>query len=110
MPFTGLTLRSKNGMAEVEKVEFGSPAQKAGISTGDVILAIADIRVTADNFNERLQDFEIGTTIPVAIFQQDLLRHVQMTLQEPIASHFEVVQVNQASPSQEMNLQLWLNI
>lgn len=110
VPFTGLTLKSKNGLAEVEKVEFGSPAQKAGISTGDLILAIADIRVNADNFNERLQDFETGTTIPIAIFQQDLLRHVQMTLQEPIATHFEVVQISQASPSQEMNLQLWLNI
>ena len=110
VPFTGLTLKPKNGMAEVEKVEFGSPAQKAGISTGDLILAIANIRVTADNFSDRLQDFTIGTTIPVAIFQQDLLRHVQMTLQEPIANHFEVTQVSQASPSQEMNLQLWLNV
>ncbi|MFN6069914.1 MAG: M61 family metallopeptidase [Pseudanabaena sp.] len=108
--FTGLTLKSKNSIAEVEKVEFGSPAQKAGISTGDSILAIAGIRITVDSFNERLKDFAVGDAIKVTIFQQDLLKTVEIVLREPVYSHFELVQISNASPVQETNLKLWLNI
>ena len=110
VPFTGLTVKSKNGVAEVEKVEFGSPAQKAGISTGDVLLAIAGIRVTAENFSDRLRDFSSGEVIAMTIFQQDLLKTVEVLLQEPITNHFELVQIPNASPNQELNLRLWLNI
>ncbi len=110
VPFTGLTLKSKNGLAEVEKVEFGSPAQKAGLSTGDSVLAIAGIRVTADSFNERLKDFAVGDAIALTIFQQDLLKTVEIIVQEPVYTHFELVQIAKASPVQETNLKLWLNI
>ncbi len=110
VPFTGMSLRAKNGFAEVEKVQFGSPAQQAGISAGDSLLAIADIRVTADSFSERLRDFAIGDSVPMTLFQQDLLKTVQVKLQEPVASQFELVQVANASPSQELNLKVWLNI
>ena len=110
VPFTGMSLRSKNGLAEIEKVQFASPAQQAGISAGDVLLAIADIRVTADSFHERLRDFAIGDTVPMTVFQQDLLKTLQVKLREPVATHFELVQVANASPSQELNLKVWLNI
>jgi predicted metalloprotease with PDZ domain len=109
IPFIGMTLKSKNGIAEVEKVEFGSPAQKAGISTGDSVLAIAGIRVTAENFSDRIRDYSAGDAIAVTIFQQDLLRTVQVTLQEPIYNQFELVQLAKASPNQELNLRLWLS-
>lgn len=110
IPFIGMTLKSKNGIAEVEKVEFGSPAQKAGISTGDSVLAIAGIRVTAENFSDRIRDYSAGNAIAVTIFQQDLLRTVEVTLQEPICSQFELVQLAKASLVQELNLRLWLSI
>jgi len=110
IPFTGMALKSKNGLAEVEKLEFASPAQKAGISTGDLVLAIADIRITAETLNDRLRDFAVGDTIAVTLFHQDLLRTVKLTLQEPVPSQFELVQISNASPNQEVNLRSWLNI
>ena len=110
IPFVGLTLKSKNGIAEVEKVEFGSPAQKAGISAGDILLAIAGIRVTAENFHERLKDFAVGEAIAMTIFQQDLLKTVEVVLREPIYTHFDLVKISKASAIQEANLKSWLNI
>ena len=110
IPFIGMTLKAKNGIAEVEKVEFGSPAQKAGIGTGDMLLAIADIRVTAETFSDRLRDFAVGEAIALTIFQQDLLKTVEVILQQPIYNHFELTQSANASANQELNLRLWLNI
>ncbi|OIP69532.1 MAG: peptidase M61 [Oscillatoriales cyanobacterium CG2_30_44_21] len=108
-PFIGMTLKAKSAIAEIEKVEVGSPAQKAGISAGDLLLAIDEIRVTAENFHERLRDFAAQEAITVTIFHQDLLKTVKVTLQEPINNHFELVQIANASPNQELNLQMWLN-
>jgi len=110
IPFTGMTLKTKNGLAEVEKVEFGSPAQKAGLSTGDIVIAIAGIRVTAENFSDRLRDYTSGEAISVTTFQQDLLHTVEVTLQDPICNHFDLVQITNPSPNQELNLRLWLSI
>jgi predicted metalloprotease with PDZ domain len=110
IPFTGMTLKTKNGLAEIEKVEFGSPAQKAGLSTGDIVIAIAGIRVTAENFSDRLRDYVSGETIAVTTFQQDLLQTVEVTLQAPICNHFDLVQITNPSPNQELNLRLWLSI
>jgi len=110
IPFTGMTLKTKNGLAEVEKVEFGSPAQKAGLSTGDIVIAIAGIRVTAENFSDRLRDYTSGEAIAVTTFQQDLLHTVEVTLQDPICNHFDLVQITNPSPNQELNLRLWLSI
>ncbi|MEY3303809.1 MAG: hypothetical protein RLZZ139_2182 [Cyanobacteriota bacterium] len=110
IPFTGMTLKTKNGLAEIEKVEFGSPAQKAGLSTGDMVIAIAGIRVTAENFSDRLRDYVSGETIAVTTFQQDLLQTVEVTLQAPICNHFDLVQITNPSPNQELNLRLWLSI
>jgi predicted metalloprotease with PDZ domain len=45
----------------------------------------------------------------VTIFQQDLLRTVEVTLIEPICNQFELVQITNASPNQELNLRLWLS-
>ncbi|PZU95304.1 MAG: peptidase M61 [Pseudanabaena sp.] len=109
-PYTGLTLKAKSAIAEIEKVEVGSPAQKAGISAGDSLLAINEIRVTTETFHERLRDFAAQEEITVTIFQQDLLKTLKVTLQEPIISHFELVQMANASPNQELNLQMWLNV
>jgi len=108
IPFIGMTLKSKNGIAEIEKVEFGSPAQKAGISAGDILLAIAGVRVTAETFSDRLRDFTAGDAIALTIFQQDLLKTVAVVLQEPITNHFEIMQINNASANQELNLRMWL--
>ncbi|OYQ67213.1 peptidase M61 [Pseudanabaena sp. SR411] len=110
IPFTGMTLKTKNGLAEVEKVEFGSPAQKAGLSTGDMVIAIAGIRITAENFSDRLRDYASGETITVTTFQQDLLHTVEVTLQDPVCNHFDLVQITNPSPNQELNLKLWLSI
>ncbi|MEA5476875.1 M61 family metallopeptidase [Pseudanabaena galeata UHCC 0370] len=110
IPFTGMTLKTKNGLAEIEKVEFGSPAQKAGLSTGDLVIAIAGIRVTAENFSDRLRDYTSGETITVTTFQQDLLHTVEVTVQDPICNHFDLVQITNPSPNQELNLRLWLSI
>lgn len=49
-------------------VREGSPAAKAGIQEGDVILVLNGIRVTdAQSYTEALDEQKIGATVPVQI-------------------------------------------
>ncbi|WP_017715943.1 M61 family metallopeptidase [Kamptonema formosum] len=110
VPFTGLTVKAENGKQLIKFVEINSPAQLAGIDAGDELLAIDGIRVTADQFNERLRDCKPGETIEVAVFHQDELRALRVTLDQPRPTRFQVVPVERRKPVQEKNFAGWLGV
>jgi predicted metalloprotease with PDZ domain len=68
----GCTLAA-GGEAKVTHVYDGTPAQSAGLSGGDVLLAIDGLRVTADNIDKRLARYLPGDTIEVHAFRRDEL-------------------------------------
>jgi predicted metalloprotease with PDZ domain len=68
----GCTLAA-SGEAKVTHVYDGTPAQSAGLSGGDVLLAIDGLRVTADNVDKRLARYLPGDNIDVHAFRRDEL-------------------------------------
>lgn len=108
LPFLGLRLKTENGKTLVQFVEAGSPAALAGIDAQDELLAIAGIRVSADQVNERLQDYQAGDIMQIALFHQDELRTVPVTLAPPQPSRYEVVFLPDCSETQSQNLAGWL--
>lgn len=107
-PYLGITLKSEKGAASVKFVEANSPAQHSGIDAGDELLAINGFRVSADQLNERLKDYQLGDAIQLTLFHQDELRTCSVTLAEPPANQFKVLPVEQPSPTQKQNFQGWL--
>ncbi len=110
VPFTGLTVKAENGKQLIKFVEINSPAQQAGIDAGDELLAIDGIRVTADQLNERLRDCKPGDTIEVAVFHQDELRTLRVTLDQPRPTRYQVVPVERRKPVHEKNFAGWLGV
>ncbi|MCU0518262.1 MAG: M61 family metallopeptidase [Oscillatoria sp. Prado101] len=108
VPFTGLTVKAENGKQLIKFVEFNSPAQLAGIDAGDELLAIDGIRVTAELLSERLRDCKAGDRIEVAVFHQDELRTLRVTLDQPRPTRYQVVPVERCKPVQEKNFAGWL--
>ncbi len=106
--FTGISLKSHNGLATVKSVDFGSPAQVAGVDVGDEVLAINQVKVTAENFLDRLQDFQVGSAIALTIFKQDQLQEVNLVLADPISDRYTISQISHPSDSQLHNLESWL--
>lgn len=67
--------------AYVTGVEPGAPADKAGIRQGDIVTAIGNDRVDAQNtFTEVLFAHQPGETVPVTIVRGSREMQVQMTL------------------------------
>ena len=109
-PYLGMKVATENGRETIKFVEAGSPAQKAGIDPGDELLAINGIKVTANNLSDRLKDFQPKDTIEVAVFHQDLLRCVNVTLADPRATRYQVIPLHNPDSVQQENLAGWLGV
>lgn len=110
IPFTGVTLKPDQGHNLVKFVEMGSAAQKAGIDAGDELLAVNGIRVTAEQWGDRLRDFDPGDILQISYFHQDQLCHSPLLLAAPRATHYQVVLVEHISSRQAQNFQGWLGV
>jgi predicted metalloprotease with PDZ domain len=108
--FLGLTVKSEGGRELIKFVEFGSPAQQAGIDPDDELLALNGIRVRAADLNDRLQDFHPGATIYLSVFHQDQLCTYPVTLEEPRPTSYQLVSVEAPAAEQKQALENWLGV
>jgi len=82
--WSGATIEGRaSGSAErafVKNVLPGSPAEKAGLTYGDEIIALGEDRVNAATFAKRLGDHPAGTAVTVTYFRRDLLRQTRLVV------------------------------
>jgi predicted metalloprotease with PDZ domain len=107
-PYLGLTANADNGRELIRSVEFGSPAQQAGIDPDDELLAIDGIRVRANQLNDRLKNYRSGDTIQLTVFHQDELRTYPVTLTDARPKAYQLAVVENPSATQQQNFQGWL--
>ncbi len=110
LPYLGCTAVSEHGRTILKAIASHSPAQKAGLDSGDELLALNGIRVSADSLNNRLKDFRAGDVVEVSVFHHDDLCTYAVTLGEPQPSQFTLTAVPQVSSAQKANLISWLGI
>jgi predicted metalloprotease with PDZ domain len=106
-PFVGLTL---NADRTVKFVEAGSTAENAGINPGDELLAIEGVRVTSDHWQDLLKEYQVGETIELTLFHQDVLRQCKVVLAEPRATKYFVVPIEHPTELQQRNFAGWLGV
>jgi predicted metalloprotease with PDZ domain len=108
VPYLGLTVKTENNQEMIKFVEATSPAALAGVDAGDELLAIDNLRVTADQLSDRLKDYQAGDTIKLSIFHQDQLRTLPVKLVAPQPSRYQIVQVENPTQVQQQNFAGWL--
>ncbi len=109
-PFTGLTLKQDQGRDVVKFVEYDSPAQQAGLDAGDELLALDGLRVTTDQWGDRLKDYAVGDRLHLTFFHQDELRTASLTLAEPRPTSYTLVPVDHPTEAQATALKGWIGI
>jgi predicted metalloprotease with PDZ domain len=57
-----------------------SPARAAGLSGGDVLVAIDGLRITAESFDKQLARYAPGDTVELVAFRRDELMRFEVTL------------------------------
>jgi predicted metalloprotease with PDZ domain len=109
-PYLGLLAKSENGREMVKFVEWGSPAQQAGIDPEDELLALDGLRLKAEQIGDRLKDYQPGDRISLTLFHQDELRTCEVTLSEPRPTAYHLVILDNPSLTQQQNFQGWLGV
>ncbi len=88
-PATGVTsldvrLRSAHGETTLATVYEGGAAHVAGLSAGDILVAVNGLRVTDTASLERLlRSYQPGDVVIVGVFRRDELRAFDVTLSAP---------------------------
>jgi predicted metalloprotease with PDZ domain len=82
-------------------------AQKAGLSAGDVLVAIDGLRVTSSNLESLLSRYLPGTRIDVHAFRRDELRVARVKLDGPEVSNYTLSIADGPGPSKQWR-ERWL--
>jgi predicted metalloprotease with PDZ domain len=82
-PSLGASYRARDGGLELVGVFEGGPAQAAGLSPGDVLIAFGGLKVHERNVANRLARCEIGERVPASVFRGDELIDVEIELTAP---------------------------
>lgn len=66
-PYLGITLQPSDKGVQVEQVMPDSPADKAGLKTGDIITAVDGKSVTAQDIADAIKGYSTGDTVKLSV-------------------------------------------
>ena len=72
-PALGLRTSREGSDCKIANVYEGGPAHKAGISAGDILIALDGLRVTATNLDGLLSRYRVGDELKLHVFRRDEL-------------------------------------
>lgn len=70
-PWLGVKTQASEGGVQLSYVQSASPAEQAGLSAGDIVIAIDGLRINQATWEKRLQQRAVGDTISVYAFRRD---------------------------------------
>ncbi|MCG7531252.1 PDZ domain-containing protein [Psychrobium sp. MM17-31] len=77
---TGFSSYNKDGLLTLSRVYADSAAWKAGLNTGDQIVAINGLKVTQGSLKTRLAQYKVGEEVTLSLFRRDRLVEKTLTL------------------------------
>ncbi len=80
-PSIGFDVVADDEFARIRRVKPGSMAEKLGLSTDDLLLTLDGSRITDDNFEALLNQYDRGDTVALTYFEDELMRTVEITLE-----------------------------
>jgi predicted metalloprotease with PDZ domain len=88
-------------------VHDGSAAQKAGLSAGDVLIALDGLRVTGSNLDGLLARYQPGAKVEIHAFRRDELRTAQVKLDGPEVARYKLT-ASDKRPAARKARERWL--
>ncbi|MFN5099390.1 MAG: M61 family metallopeptidase [Burkholderiaceae bacterium] len=81
LPSFGVRSRKDSGDCKLASVYEGGAAHHAGLSAGDTLVALDDLRITASNLDTLLARYNIGDVVVMHAFRRDELMTFEVCLQ-----------------------------
>ncbi len=103
----GLKLQGAAGEARIAQIFDGGPAQQAGLSAGDVLVALDDLRVTPARLDALLARYSPGDTVQVLAFRREELQRLELRLSRQPPLRFVLEADNKASAAVKRQRLAW---
>jgi len=94
--------------SQVAEVRRDTPAAQAGLSAGDELLAIDDLRLPAGGLAQRLERYRPGDTVELLVARRGQLRRLPVVLGQPPAPRWKLEPRPDAGPAQRARRDAWL--
>ena len=91
VPSLGVRTRKEGADCKLASVYEGGAAHRAGLSAGDALVALDDLRITASNLDTLLARYSIGDVVVVHAFRRDELTQFEVSLQPDAAPQVKLV-------------------
>jgi predicted metalloprotease with PDZ domain len=89
-PSLGIKTVAEGDSVKLAHVFDGGPAQAAGLSSGDILLALDGLRITAGKLEPMLARYQAGQTISLHAFRRDELMEFKLRLAPPAADECQL--------------------
>ena len=107
-PELGIRFRQHGVGLEVVAVMTDSPAERAGVSPGDILIAIDGLMLSEKNLQTRLARFEAGQTVRITGFRDEELLEFPVTLAGAALDNCALSLVDRPGPDALSRRQAWL--
>ena len=94
--------------ARIGSVFSNSPAERAGLAGGDVVIAVDGLRVNAKNLDKVTSRRKAGTTVILHAFRRDELMRFEVVLQAPQPDLCTLAIKRNLRPAMRQRLDAWL--
>jgi predicted metalloprotease with PDZ domain len=91
VPSLGVRTRKEGADCKLTSVYEGGAAHRAGLSAGDTLVALDDLRITASSLDTLLARYSISDVVVVHAFRRDELMQFEVRLQPDAASQVKLV-------------------
>jgi predicted metalloprotease with PDZ domain len=109
--YLGVEFESADGgVPRVKRVAPNSPAERAKLDAGDLLVAMNDERLTFESFRSRLHAHTIGETIKLTIMRNQRLLNLNIVPVEFQEEHWQLNESFQPTPEQLQLKNSWLEI
>ena len=100
--------RADGNQVRVRRVLPNSPAERARLDAGDILVAMADERLTFDNFRNRLHAHTIGETIRLTVMRGERMVTVNLVPAEFQEERWQINENPRPTPAQLQLKNSWL--
>jgi len=107
---TGFASTDKSGLLTLVRVYADSAAWKAGLTTGDQIVAINGLKVTQGSLKTRLAQYKVGDEVTLSLFRRDRLVEKTLTLTAKKDKKPVIQVVKKPSHKQKAFFKAWLGV
>jgi predicted metalloprotease with PDZ domain len=101
--------RAENNQVRLRRIVPNSPAQRAMLDMGDIIVAMDDERVTFDNLTSRIHSKRIGKPVALTVLRGERLLMLNLTPGESQEEQWSVFENANATPEQVRLRTSWLD-